>query len=800
MKKCYQSLSNNFVNMKYSIRIAFLLALCFSGIVNAQRITQISPGKIVFRGVCMADSTHSMTVGDSAVILFSTAKDTIPVQLVDGKPNPYITLDTRLSKAPCDSTHTFYAVSYYDSMRAVIAADAGLMFRTSDAGFSWTQTAKGMTGQTFRAILHTNDGGLIAVGDSGVMLRSADSGVSWKWVTFSRTRNINGISINASGHGYFVGEHGLIGKTTDFGVTWPSVSDSAALGYLASTPVTLRSVAIGSNDSAVAVGDSGAVGLTPDGIMWYPMSGFPQSNTLDIYSPEYVAQSSFRAVIYTHFFSRTMGWFMVGDKDLVGTVEDTTGDNLRLHHTSPMLGFGFNNRGGDADGGHDILTFSFECAAVWGDSGRFVEWGGPHDGFWWGDVANDTTTLLYTEGGFWENFLFASIDSLGYGFASCTGANFLKTTDNGFTWTGVLLYSNPLGKGNFDGTAMHTIDSNNAFAVGWAGAIYRTSDGGLTWDSTSIGPGEYKLHAIAHPANHVYVVSGDFGTILRSADDAVTWTNITKSDQNIPSKYFEDIAFSTPDTGVAVGEDGTIIRTTDQGLSWNVMPNLLENSSTPINYRQVAAFPSGKYYASTDNSGGLFQSTDHGQNWEQTNYYVNTISMGFFNDSIGVVADSAWSSAIVDDTMRLAFTKDGFSTKPREFNIPIVSNNRMVFHFLDSTSFLCLGSDGFVVKVDVSQGNLSVTDLSTPQTSPIQIFPNPNALHSTTIEYDLDQSGLTTIELWNVLGEKVQTLFTGNEEAGHQLKQLKTDPDLHGSFIVKVTSGAETKTVSISIE
>jgi hypothetical protein len=174
--------------------------------------------------------------------------------------------------------------------------------------------------------------------------------------------------------------------------------------------------------------------------------------------------------------------------------------------------------------------------------------------------------------------------------------------------------------------------------------------------------------------------------------------------------------------------------------------------------------------------------------------------MGFYNDHIGVIAENAWSSAIVDDTMRFAFTRDGFATQPIEWTMPIVSNNRMVFHFLDSNTFACLGSDGFVVKVDMTSGGARVTELTSPHTSPIQAFPNPSATHSTTIEYDLDQSGATTIELWNTLGEKVQTLFEGNEMVGHHSQQLKINPELHGSFFVKVLSGTEMETLPLSVE
>ena len=176
----------------------------------------------------------------------------------------------------------------------------------------------------------------------------------------------------------------------------------------------------------------------------------------------------------------------------------------------------------------------------------------------------------------------------------------------------------------------------------------------------------------------------------------------------------------------------------------------------------------------------------------------------FYNEKIGVIAEygmatSSWDTGYLYDTARFAFTTDGFASKPIEFDIPIINNARMSFHFLDSTSFLCFGSDAFVVKVDMSSNGVKITKIASP-TSPIQAYPNPNTSHITTIAYDLAHSGEVRIELWNVLGERVETLFEGTEEVGHHAQQYKISPALHGAFFVKVLVGSEAKTLPIIIE
>jgi photosystem II stability/assembly factor-like uncharacterized protein len=453
---------------------------------------------------------------------------------------------------------------------------------------------------------------------------------------------------------------------------------------------------------------------------------------------------------------------------------------------------------GDADGTTDFGIARSQCQAVWiGATNTFVQYGGPYE-----DIETTTGYLGIGWPGFFPqpsftipeiNFLYVSIDSLGKGFATVSGGGFVKTVDNGLSWN----IAQNIAENDFHGysTDIYTIDSYNAFAVGWSGNLIRTINGGVDWNSTNIDTNLEKLHSIVHPANKVYVVCGDYGTILRSTDDATTWKPSTVS----TTAFLEAVAFSSASTGIAVGAGGTILRTTDQGVTWSDVPNPLTNSQ--ISYHRLTGFPSGTYYATTDSS-GLFTSTDQGQNWHAMPNAPQTIGMGFYNERIGVIAEKGWTSRADDranDTARIAFTTDGFASKPTEFNIPIINNNRMAFHFLDSNSFLCFASDGFVVRVDMSPSGVQVTDLST-QTSPIQAFPNPSASHSTTIEYDLDRSGETKIELLNELGERVQTLFAGNEEIGHHTQQVKIGQGRHGTYFVRVLSGTQGKTLSIIVE
>jgi photosystem II stability/assembly factor-like uncharacterized protein len=125
--------------------------------------------------------------------------------------------------------------------------------------------------------------------------------------------------------------------------------------------------------------------------------------------------------------------------------------------------------------------------------------------------------------------------------------------------------------------AVTLIDSNTAFAVGLGGTILRTTDGGLTWTELSSGT-VANLYAVAFTDAHTGTVVGSSGTILRTTDGGATWVS------QWPAAYyqFNGVFFLDANTGWAVGgnytvqasppasNSGRILHTTDRGASWTL--------------------------------------------------------------------------------------------------------------------------------------------------------------------------------------------------------------------------------------
>lgn len=95
------------------------------------------------------------------------------------------------------------------------------------------------------------------------------------------------------------------------------------------------------------------------------------------------------------------------------------------------------------------------------------------------------------------------------------------------------------------------------------GDIYRTVDGGETWEGRPHEGGSLVDVAFASPTTVVATEWEEEGRILRSTDAGETWEEVERAGVRLG-----DIDFGTDGFGVALGEQGTILVSTDAGASW----------------------------------------------------------------------------------------------------------------------------------------------------------------------------------------------------------------------------------------
>ena len=128
-------------------------------------------------------------------------------------------------------------------------------------------------------------------------------------------------------------------------------------------------------------------------------------------------------------------------------------------------------------------------------------------------------------------------------------------------------------------------------------------------------PGLYGVYALND--QNIWAV-GEAGTIIHSTDGGATWSIIPFG----TSLNFNNVEFINPDTGwVTVGSssDSSIFRTTDGGLNWELQPlwTVAPNEYLTLDIDFVAdTAGTAKWGFVTGGLGYVWRTTDYGEKWE----------------------------------------------------------------------------------------------------------------------------------------------------------------------------------------
>lgn len=238
------------------------------------------------------------------------------------------------------------------------------------------------------------------------------------------------------------------------------------------------------------------------------------------------------------------------------------------------------------------------------------------------------------------NIIYAGTGSDGYRSNVSIGKGVWKSTDAGTTWSHIGLAT----VGNIGGVRVHPSNPDiayvaaigNPFAPSNARGLYRTRDGGRTWERTlyvsdSTGAVDVELH----PTNPsiVYaamwraerkpwtIISGAReGGIYRSTDGGSTWTKLTAGLPNeLIGKANIAVSAAAPDRVYVLMEakpGSGLYRSEDAGGSFRLVSNNPQLSTRPFYYTTLDADPTNAdvIYAGAE---GYFKSTDGGENWSR---------------------------------------------------------------------------------------------------------------------------------------------------------------------------------------
>ncbi len=200
-----------------------------------------------------------------------------------------------------------------------------------------------------------------------------------------------------------------------------------------------------------------------------------------------------------------------------------------------------------------------------------------------------------------------------------------KTTDGGQSW------QHGLFNGGIEmpsGYRIHFVTADLGFVASEHRPLLRSTDGGANWEYISSEVYTERFFSSIHftSATNGYMV-GQLGVIKQTEDGGETWSGFPQSSVD----DMRDAFFFNPDTGFIIDGSETLYRTENGGDSW---------SATGLNRIWAIDFPDDENGWAVGGNGTIWRSSDSGLNWQQqsspTDEYLRTVK--FANSSTGWAA------------------------------------------------------------------------------------------------------------------------------------------------------------------
>jgi photosystem II stability/assembly factor-like uncharacterized protein len=236
-----------------------------------------------------------------------------------------------------------------------------------------------------------------------------------------------------------------------------------------------------------------------------------------------------------------------------------------------------------------------------------------------------------------------------------TGFDGILTTQNaGRSWTRIAQTS------DFSGNALFFVNQNVGWAVGDAGAVRVTQDGGRTWtrqgNSATANISVNSLTEVAFADAQTGVITGVDG-IFFTSNGGQAWTlQVPRSSPLLNNRTVESVWFSSATRGWATSADSTLLTSSDAGRTWTVR-KLPVPSATANDLRLVRFATMNTGWVLAEN-GTLFRTNDGGTTWQ------NIFTFPFFApaDLRFIDENNGWACQNNGDFEIIYRTSDGGQT------------------------------------------------------------------------------------------------------------------------------------------
>ena len=530
-----------------------------------------------------------------------------------------------------------------------------------------------------------------AVGEGGV-IKKCETCVpmfaeNWVDQNSNTTQTLLGVYFIDEDRGWITGNNGTILKTNNGGGTWERVTLNTAGN-------DLYEVVFYGEDHGWMVGSAGSIWYTQDGgNTWdQSMNGIVQN----LYDVDFANENIGWAVGVTGKIFKTTN----GGQDWTEQSSGTNMDLYSVRFLNSMVGWASGDNGTilrTRDGGQswtalssgtteDVLSIDFTSPQRGVATCRNGVLLATNDG---GDTWLQETV---TSGDVWDVGLASHICLIG----GEDYLNFLNAPaplpDPTPGWESI---NSPVDEALIDVTFL---DDQVGIAVGYDGTILRTTDQGLTWTEIPSGT-DKNLSSVDFKGNIGYI-SGQNRTMLRSDDGGLTWRTLTTG--GVFDSYFLKVQVYDDKVAWALDQgDGQVLYTVDSGYTWTPGTGI-PTATLDTDLRNFEFYDRNlgyvQHFDDATNESTLFRTQDGGLTWESFWVYDSDLVYTNINNLFILDRNTMWVSGF----KVILKTEDGGLTWE---NLTDVSSARAMY-FTDPVRGWGIGGDAGTSIIHTTNGGV----------------------------------------------------------------------------------------------
>lgn len=240
-----------------------------------------------------------------------------------------------------------------------------------------------------------------------------------------------------------------------------------------------------------------------------------------------------------------------------------------------------------------------------------------------------------------------------------------KTTNGGITWTPIFERQGTISIGdialdpnNPDVIWVGTGESNTRNSVSFGDGVYKSTDGGKTWQHAGLKDSERIARILINPRNPDVVYVGALGHafgsneergVFMTTDGGKTWQKVLYVDAQHGVADMDmdptnpNILYAAlwhferkPWTHRSGSEKGGVFKSVDGGRTWKKLENGLPKLLGRIGVKVAPSNPNIVYVIAESKEGTLFCSDDRGETFKQISKETRIVSRGFYYTDLRV--------------------------------------------------------------------------------------------------------------------------------------------------------------------